>query len=140
MAKAKSWCETEGYKNLALLLARVAVGVIFILAGWGKFQDMDAVVSMFDGWGFPAAAFFAWLTALVEFVGGIGLVLGIFTKLWSMLLGVTMLVAILAVHVPGGHDFNSVTRLPLALFAATVAMSSVGGGMWKVWSKECPWS
>lgn len=136
----KSWCESDGYKDFAMLVGRVVVGVIFILAGWGKFQNIEMVTGMFESWGFPAPVFFVWLTALIEFVGGIGLVLGIFTKLWGLLLSVTMLVALLAVHVPQGHDFKEAMQLPLALLAANVLLSASGGGSWKVWSKECPWS
>lgn len=137
---AKCWCESEGYKNFALVLARVIIGVVFIMAGWGKFQNVEMVSGMFEGWGFPAPTFFVWVTALVEFVGGIGLVLGVFTKLWSLLLAVTMLVALLAVHVPQGHDFKEAMQLPLVLLAANMVLSSVGGGDWKAWSKKCPWS
>ena len=136
----KCWCNSEGFRNFALLVGRVVVGAIFIFAGWSKFQNVEMVTGMFEGWGFPAATFFVWVTALVEFVGGIGLVLGIFTRLWALLLAVTMLVALLAVHVPQGHDFKESMQLPLVLLAVNLVLSSIGGGDWKVWSKECSWS
>ena len=46
------------------------------------------------------------LVALVEFLGGIALVLGFLTRLWAILLGVVMVVAILGVQ-----DMTQLTRL-----------------------------
>jgi putative oxidoreductase len=135
----KCWCDSPAYRNLALLIGRVLLGAIFVMAGWSKVSGIEGTTEMFGGIGFPVPVFFAWLVGLVEFVGGIGLVLGIFTKIWSQLLAVVMLVAVLVVHIPAGDNLMAM-GLPLSLLAATLVLSTTGGGAWKVWSKECPMS
>ena len=140
MAKMKTWCESEGYRNLVILIARIIVGVIFVLAGWSKLAAVPDVALKFADWGFPTPEFFVWVTGLVELVGGAAIALGIMTRLWSMILAVVMLVALFAVHIPQGHPFADAMRLPLSLFAAMLVLSSTGGGCYRLWSKNCPLS
>ncbi len=48
--------------------------------------------------GFPAPTFFAWAAALSEFLGGIFLALGLFTRISSFFIVCVMLTALLGVH------------------------------------------
>lgn len=138
------WICQPWVKNLGLLLARVTVGVIFIMAGWMKLQDMSGFISMMEGWGFPAPALLAWVTALVELVGGLAVLLGIFTRVAALLLAVIMLGAILMVHLgnPEAALFSPMdaSTVAIALFAACCGLLGSGGGEWKAWSCKCPMS
>ena len=51
--------------DLALLLLRVGVGVIFILAGWGKLTGIDGTIEFFGNIGIPLPAVMAWVVAIV---------------------------------------------------------------------------
>ena len=81
---------------LAPLFARIVVGWVFLLSGWGKLHNLPAVTQNFIGWGIPFPNFFTPLTSGIEFFGGIFLLLGLLTRISAGALGVTMIVAIRA--------------------------------------------
>jgi len=121
-------------KNLGLFLLRVAVGAVFIYHGWLKLSDIALTTTFFDSVGIPIPVFFAWLVGLVEFVGGIALVLGVWVHTFALLLAVNMLVALLVVHL--GAPWSA-AELPVVLFGAMVALMGVGAGDWRLVKKEC---
>jgi putative oxidoreductase len=81
---------------LAPLFARITVGWVFLLSGWGKLHSLPQVTENFIGWGIPFPQFFTPLTSGIEFVGGLCLLLGLLTRISAGALGVTMIVAIIS--------------------------------------------
>jgi putative oxidoreductase len=81
---------------LAPLFARITVGWVFLLSGWGKLHNLPQVTENFIGWGIPFPQFFTPLTSGIEFFGGLFLLLGLFTRISAGALGITMIVAIKA--------------------------------------------
>ena len=79
---------------LAPLFARITVGWVFLLSGWGKLSDLPAVTQNFVGWGIPAPHLLAPFVSGVEFFGGLFLLAGLFTRISAGALGITMIVAI----------------------------------------------
>jgi putative oxidoreductase len=79
---------------LAPLFARIVVGWVFLLSGWGKLHNLPAVTQNFSGWGIPFPHLLTPFVAGVEFFGGLFLLLGILTRISAGALGVTMIVAI----------------------------------------------
>jgi putative oxidoreductase len=97
-----------------LLLAPVMAVAGFSKLGWNN-PELDgfarvladpAVVQWFGnqewGLGLPAPMLLATLVGYIEFVGGFALLLGLATRLFALPLMLTMLVAILTVHLPHG--------------------------------------
>lgn len=82
------------------VVIRLFVAFIFIYAGYFKLNNSEMIVGMVTGLGFPAPTVFAWLLILTEFVGGILLALGLFTRFISVPLTFAMLVALIRVHIP----------------------------------------
>ena len=80
---------------LAALLTRVVLGHAFVLTGLGKWRNFDRTVEFFASIGVPAAAANAAFVSTLEIAGGIGLVLGLGTRLFAALLSSTMVVALL---------------------------------------------
>lgn len=76
-------------------VARLTLGVVFVESGWGKLHDLPKVVAYFTDLGIPAAQFQAPLAAGTELLCGILMLLGLATRLASLPLIGTMLVAIL---------------------------------------------
>lgn len=76
------------------LLMRLTLGEVFILSGWGKLHNLDQVISFFSELGIPAPQLQAPFVASLEFVGGILLLLGLATRLISLPLIGTMVVAV----------------------------------------------
>jgi putative oxidoreductase len=79
---------------LAPLVARVTVGYVFLLSGWGKLNNLPKVVESFVGWGIPNADLLAPFVSAVEFGGGILLLLGLCTRIAAAPLAIIMIVAI----------------------------------------------
>src|ERR1700754_281091 len=79
---------------LAPLFARITVGWVFMLSGWGKLHNLPQVTENFIGWGIPLPPFFPPLPSGIEFFGGLFLLFGLLTRISAGALGVTMIVAI----------------------------------------------
>jgi putative oxidoreductase len=79
---------------LGPLLARFAVGWVFMWSGWGKLNNLPVVIENFVGWTIPQPQILAPFVSGVEFVGGLCLILGLFTRIAAAPLVVVMAVAI----------------------------------------------
>lgn len=132
-----AWCNEESMRNWGLILLRVAIAAVFIYHGWGKLHSIEQTAGFFGKSGIPFAGFFAWVVALVEFFGGIAVLLGVYIRFAAKLLGVVMIVALLTAHL--GGPWKS-AELPIALLGGLCALVGIGGGKWQVMKKEClPW-
>ena len=122
--------------SIALLLLRLAVGIAFILHGWGKIQNPFSWMPA----GAPVPPLFQFLAALSEFGGGIALVLGLLTRLGSFGIAFTMAVATcmhaFVMHDPfvspaGGGAFE----LPLTYLLIGILFMVMGPGDYSVDAK-----
>ncbi len=104
-----------------------------------KLSDMTMVVGMFTNMGLPIPAVFAYVIAVGEFAGGIGVILGIFTRIAGLGLAIIMVGALLLVHIPMG-EWDAGAQLAVSLLGANLALAGTGGGRWKLWSAKCPCS
>ncbi|MBY0471765.1 DoxX family protein [bacterium] len=77
------------------LLTRVCVGFIFAHSGWAKLHSLDKVTEFFVSLGIPLASIQAPFVSVVELLGGLCLIFGVVTRLASIPLIATMIVAIL---------------------------------------------
>jgi putative oxidoreductase len=93
---------------LAPLFARLVVGEVFMVSGWGKLNNLDIVTGNFISWGIPLPQVLTPFVAGAEFVGGILLILGLFTRIAAGMLGVIMIVAIYSALWP---EVNSLDTL-----------------------------
>ncbi|KRR20932.1 DoxX family protein [Bradyrhizobium lablabi] len=76
------------------LIARLIVGYTFMLAGWGKLNNLTQVTENFAGWGIPFPTILTPFVSSVECFGGAMLILGLFTRIPAAMLAVVMVVAI----------------------------------------------
>ena len=81
---------------LGPLLARVTVGWVFMWSGWGKLNNLPQIIENFVGWGIPYSGIMAPFVSSVEFLGGLFLMLGLFTRIAASPLVIVMIVAILS--------------------------------------------
>ena len=79
---------------LAPLFARIVVGWVFLLSGWGKLHNLPQVTENFSGWGIPFPHLLTPFVSGVELFGGLFVLLGLMTRISAGALGVTMIVAI----------------------------------------------
>jgi len=85
-------------KHPFLLFIRIVWGWSFFQAGMGKFGNIEQVTGFFTNLGLPFPQAQVYLVASVEAVGGICLLLGLASRLVSIPLAITMLVALCAAH------------------------------------------
>ncbi len=76
-----------------LLAIRLYWGWQFLQTGWGKLHDIPKVVDYFTSLGIPAPALNAHFIALLEFGGGILLILGLGSRLIALTLTIDMIMA-----------------------------------------------
>jgi putative oxidoreductase len=98
-----------GWAGLPL---RLVIGIGFMVHGWAKLsKGPSGFGKLLAQIGIPAPELMAWIVALLEFVGGIAIILGAFVTLVSIPLIITMLVAMFTVHLPYG--FSSIKTVGL---------------------------
>ncbi|MCF7687987.1 MAG: DoxX family protein [Cephaloticoccus sp.] len=120
--------------NWGLLFPRLVLGLIMIahgaqkLFGWFGGYGLEGTAGFFaDKLGMTPGIFWAALAGGGEFLGGALLLLGLATRFGALLVGVTMLVAIITVH--HGAFFNPAgMEFPLALLGLAIAFVINGGG------------
>ena len=86
---------TRSLDGVGPLLARLTVGWVFVGTGWGKLHHLDKVTAYFTELGLPVPHAQAVLVGTTELVGGALVLVGLLTRLASLPLLATMVVAIL---------------------------------------------
>ncbi|MGA8407818.1 MAG: DoxX family protein [Candidatus Acidiferrales bacterium] len=119
----------EKLKPLALLLLRVALGVIFAFHGYPKlFTHTQEAMQAFGHMGFPSC--FVYIAGVFEFFGGCLLIVGLFTRVAGLLLAGEMAVALVKVHgiltTPMKVDAY---QFPLAMAVGAFALATLGAGL-----------
>jgi putative oxidoreductase len=114
---------------LALLVLRLVLGAILIAHGYHKvFGGFHRHMEMVGSLGLPA--WMAYLSAGTEFFGGIAIVLGVLTRLFSLAIMVEMAVAIWKVHFKNGLTGQAGYEFPLSLAVIAFTLLCFGGGPW----------
>ncbi|WP_017571134.1 DoxX family protein [Nocardiopsis halotolerans] len=111
--------------DVTALLARAAVGVVFIAHGWPKLTGLEGTAQGFASMGIPFPQFSALLGALIEVGGGAALVVGLALPLTGLLLAFMMTSAYFFAHMGdplvGGFEF------PMVLGVTALALGFAGG-------------
>jgi putative oxidoreductase len=94
-------CIGKLLRSPLLLAIRLYWGIMFVKAGYGKLLDIPKVAEFFTDLGIPFPSINAYAAAGVEFFGGILLVLGLLSRLVSIPLAFTMIVAYATAHYDG---------------------------------------
>jgi putative oxidoreductase len=125
--------------NWAVLPLRLAIGVVFIahgsqkLFGWFGGYGIAKTAEGFGHMGLHPAIFWAWVVAIAEFFGGLGLVGGLLTRLSALGLTIDMIVAIVKVHLKNGffvHEGGF--EFPMMLLATALALLILGAGDYSI--------
>ncbi len=115
----------ERAQPLALLVLRLVLGVVMVAHGYGKlFGGMSRYVQYVHSLGLPN--WLAYPSAIIEFVGGLLVLIGLVTRISALLIFLDMLVAIWKVHLhqslKGGYEF------PLSIAAIAFVLIFFGAG------------
>ena len=112
---------------LALLALRLTLGAVMIGHGWYKVNGhLHEFAGNVAGMGMPA--WLGYLASFTEFIGGILVVPGLFTRCVAFAILIDMSVAILKVHWKHGFMGNGGFEFPLALWTIAFALIFFGAG------------
>ena len=112
---------------LALLVLRLVLGAIMIGHGYSKvFGGLEHFVQFVRSLGLPG--WLAYFSGAAEFLGGIAVVLGVFTRLEALAIVIDLAVAIGKVHWKSGLLGNGGYQFPLTLAAIAFALIFFGAG------------
>jgi putative oxidoreductase len=116
------------YGDWALLILRLALGVIFLVHGVPKFKNPAGVAGAI---GMPA--WFGTVIALFETLGGASVLLGLLTPLGALLIAVIMIGAIynksMKWNIPFSKQGIMGWEFDLILLAAAIVLMSLGAGV-----------
>ncbi len=123
---------------IAGTLVRVVVGIMFLMHVSIKFKIGAGAVAanIMAKNGLEPALAFAYAAMALELVGGVCLIIGLFTRFFAAALAIEMLIALLAVHLPkgyaaGGGGYEYVLLVGVVLFVIAIR----GGGPYSVDAK-----
>jgi len=97
LSHADSAAGTTG--DALLLIGRILLGWLFLTTAWGKlFGGIDGFAGYLRALKVPAPEFWAWIGAVVEFVVGVALILGLGTRYAALLCVLFLIVATALAH------------------------------------------
>ncbi len=118
------------FREIGLALLKIILGIVFFAHVYLKFfkMGMGGVVGFFTNLGIPAPAIAAWGVTMLEMVGELALILGIFTPVLAALFAIEMAGVIYfakrgqGFFAPKGYEFE------LTLLVASLALALSGAG------------
>lgn len=119
----------------AILILRIVVGIVFAAHGGQKLFMMgfEGVAGFFGSLGIPLPMMAAIVVTLLEFVGGIALLVGVATRYVAGLLALDMLAALFLVHLGNGFFVTEGGyELVLLLAAGALFFALSGPGAWSI--------
>ncbi|UCF21285.1 MAG: DoxX family protein [Gemmatimonadota bacterium] len=123
-----SWILRRYFPEWAAIALRVALGAVFMTHGWDKLTGPLGTPLGFniESWGWPYPVVWAWGVALIEFFGGLLIIVGLLTRFAAAFIAGVMGVAILKVKFASG--FVGGFELDFALLMIAIALVFCGGG------------
>ena len=123
----------KNLESIPLLLIRLILAIGFFGPAKMKLSNIDGIIQWFESMHMPLPALNAYLATATESLGVILLILGLGTRIISIPLIITMIVAIITVHL--GHGFeagNNGFEIPLYYIIMLFTLIVYGGGKYSL--------
>jgi putative oxidoreductase len=118
------------FSNWAILILRVVVGVVLMRHGLPKLKDLKGTGRWLESVGFKPGGFWAFVAGVVEFGGGLALVLGALTQFVAVIVALQFVVILLKFKKE--KMFAKESELDWLILAAALAIATLGGGIFSL--------
>jgi putative oxidoreductase len=126
--------DTTKADDTLLLLGRIFIAWIFIPSGLRKLMDIERFSASLTERGVPMAELMAWVGGLVEFIGGLAVLIGVHVRFAAVLMILFTLAAALIAHrfwefeMPARRMQQSQFFKNLAIVGGYLFLIATGGG------------
>lgn len=126
-------------KDLAYLLVRLMTGIVLTYHGYQKVfvMGLDNVAGFFTKIGIPLPQISGPFIGLLELIGGILLLLGLFTRYLGLIFAIEFIVASYTVWVLLGKGYGG-SELEFMLLFASFLLATHGGGKYSL-DRQMKW-
>jgi len=119
----------DRFRPLAVLIARIVLGVIMLVHGWHKIFPRGSLYNFAQSVAHMGMPYWlGYVAAFTEFFGGALLILGLLVPIAALGVAIDMAVAILKVHLHHGLTGPMGYEFPLSLFALALLILVSGSG------------
>ncbi len=118
--------------DVTATVARIALGALFLVHGWPKIKDPKATLGWVKGTGWPGGTVFASLAILLEFFGGIALLLGFLTQVVASFFALEMVGTAIFSKKQLGKKFVLGYELDVAYLILALVVAFLGPGPWSL--------
>ena len=120
----------SNWTDIAYTLVRIVIGIIFVMHVWGKFKVGAAAVAgnVMAKNGLEPSLGFAYAAMFLESVGGVCLIIGLFTRFFAAALAIEMLIAMFAVHWAKGFSVGQGGYEYILLIGIVTFLIAIRGG------------
>jgi putative oxidoreductase len=134
MANSSLLVASAASQRIGIALLRVVTGLVFAMHGGQKLfvYGFAGVTGAFTRMGVPMPGLMGPFAALLEFFGGLALIIGLLTRLAAFGLALDMIGAILLVHLAGGFFLPSGYEFVLTLGAMALSLVLTGPGAFSI--------
>jgi putative oxidoreductase len=124
-------------QSLFLLIVRVFWGYQFLIAGWGKLQNIAQTSEFFHTLGIAYPTFSAYATGIVETVCGALLIVGFASRFITLPLIIVMLTAFGTAHIDATrgiyeNPLNFIQQAPFTFLLAALIVFIFGPGRFSI--------
>jgi len=134
--------ERDTLIDIAVLILRLAVGVIFVAHGMQKLfgafggGGIDGLAKLLENIGLAAPVFWAWVAAIAEGAGGLFLLLGVVPRISAGMILIVMTVAIVKVHGSNGFFLrDGGFEYPFLILMNCATLMLIGSGKFSLFNK-----
>jgi len=118
------------FSDIGLFILRLALAAILIIHGIPKIKNRQGISQYVGSLGFKPAIFWGTFVAIIEFFGGLFLLLGLFSQIVSFFIALQFLIIIFKVNLKkgfvGGYEFD------LLILASSLVILFGSGGAYSL--------
>jgi len=119
----------SGTGAAVVAVARLLLSILFLVAGFGKLTAIGATAGWFGSLGFPAPTVVAVLVGLLEFFGGLAILLGFKARIAALALAAFTVAATLVAHTDLADQVQQLMFMKnLAITGGLLLLSTFGAG------------